>query len=113
MTEDGLENVTYSVGGVVLTSAIQNGDYLIGESVSVECPVGYRVPTTDVSITTKVETRQTADPSSQVVGVTFEYQNLETQGPSQPEEVIVSQEGKNSSHQQLGGLVEFPCSPGR
>lgn len=64
MTEDGLENVTYSSNGVDLTSAIENGDYVIGESVKVECPVGYRVPTTDVSITIQKETRQTASSTS-------------------------------------------------
>jgi hypothetical protein len=93
VTEDGLANVTYSSDGVILTSAIENGDYVVGESVKVECPVGYRVPTTDVSITIKKETRQTASSTSQVIGIAYEYQNLETQGPSLPTKEAVVQEG--------------------
>ena len=49
MTEDGLQNVTYSRGGVALTAAIEDGDVMIGERVKVECPAGYRIPTTDVT----------------------------------------------------------------
>lgn len=89
MTEDGLANVTYSSDGVILTSAIENGDYVIGESVKVECPVGYRVPTTDVSITIKKETRQTADD----VIITIKKETRQTQGPSLPTKEVVVQEG--------------------
>jgi hypothetical protein len=90
MTEDGLQNVTYSRGGVVFTAAIEDGDLMIGESLKVECPVGYRIPTTD--ITTVIGTYipgqgLTEDPPIKV----------ETHGPSQPEVVISDVVGTGSS----------------
>jgi len=86
MTEDGLLPVTYSYNGLNLAADILDGEYSVGANIKVECPVGYRVPTT--TVTTVVEIAATSGALKRDAPV-VQF----TTGPSRPIHIIVKSTG--------------------
>ena len=88
LTEDGLRPVTYSYDGTELTTDIAHGDYVVGERVRVDCPEGYRVPTT------LIYRRESIVDSAQADYKQETYERIgRTTGPPSPDKVTVTKQG--------------------